>query len=518
MLDPADLKFHRRFCINPCYTLRLPRARMDLYTDPLAAGSRGDPYPVTHRAGEAEEAVSHGRYTVTSQAGGEIARLLCCHHPYHGLSVTLWDLSEASEAGFCLRSGEHFIRGLLRREGASVRLVWEIDLPDKGFVRQSTDILRPWQPGMRFMLLWSVIDVAALVQTDAAPELLDRPFIALPGIGRPEVYSAATDSLFCRAAADGQVTASEAEAFFHCGAGQADLHVMRYEDGTPIFTDGRLYFTLSTRAAGEHNAVVSWDPSGCDLRMEGCLFFDQGDGEHLPDGPSSVIYDRRSMCWYVWEASFLRGHVLCRGSARADLRHGVHYIPVRRMEPEAGADPMQPALSDDTLFLGKFGDEDPDLVFDAATGLWNLAICRVVQEGAHERYCYHRFVSRDPLDGFVFADRTSVGSNTGGSFVRMDGRLSFVCGSDFGTRALYHVFPADDFSAVPRKLSCDFDDGGFRGWGTVIALPCGDFERYLFFTFDRVLKGEGNWSYGNLYAFEADRMRPLPESFRGELR
>ena len=50
----------------------------------------------------------------------------------------------------------------------------------------------------------------------------------------------------------------------------------------------------------------------------------------------------------------------------------------------------------------------------------------------------------------------------------------------------------------------DHDDGGFRGWGTIVPLPYGNMTRLVWLTFDRHNADPDNrWSYGNLYAFEA---------------
>ena len=56
----------------------------------------------------------------------------------------------------------------------------------------------------------------------------------------------------------------------------------------------------------------------------------------------------------------------------------------------------------------------------------------------------------------------------------------------------------------PSKLLCDFDDGGFRGWGTVIPIKATDGTKYYHLTFDRHNASKYNWSYGDLYCFLAE--------------
>jgi hypothetical protein len=67
------------------------------------------------------------------------------------------------------------------------------------------------------------------------------------------------------------------------------------------------------------------------------------------------------------------------------------------------------------------------------------------------------------------------------------------------------VYDLHDLSKVDY-IRCDFDDGGFRGWGTVIPVPCGNRTKYMWMTFDRHGGSSYNWSYGNIYVYESDLM------------
>ena len=89
--------------------------------------------------------------------------------------------------------------------------------------------------------------------------------------------------------------------------------------------------------------------------------------------------------------------------------------------------------------------------------------------------------------------------------MKVSGKHYFVCGSNFDKRALYHIHPIGDFSK-PTPVKSDFDDGGFRGWGTIVPVPCGNRTKYAWLTFDRHLGSDWNWSYGNIYVYESDIM------------
>lgn len=259
--------------------------------------------------------------------------------------------------------------------------------------------------------------------------------------------------------------------------------------------------------------------------MEGAMFFDVGDGYWCADVASSVIYDRERGRYIIWMCSFSHGHILARGEALGDIRHGINVIDVKLMDTELSRPGQlgdgtnvgielgggKAELTDDCAFLGKYGDEDPDIYYDAERKMWYLTVCRRSERHADGGYEYFRFASSSPLDGYSFISRTGGHNETGGSTVRFGSKRYFICGAEFSERARYNVYDADDLS-VRGTLSCDWDDGGFRGWGTVIPVPCGSRMRYLWLTFDRHLGSEiYNWSYGNIYVYEARYLPSIAE-------
>ena len=184
------------------------------------------------------------------------------------------------------------------------------------------------------------------------------------------------------------------------------------------------------------------------------------------------------------------------GAARASASDDVLSVQAGRR----GASVAE--LDDDTLWLAKTGDEDPDFTYDRERGKWYMTICRSVKGAG---YRYFLFESDEPFSGYRHVCHTESGENTGGLMVRIRGRRALVCGSDFKARAEYRVYPLGDFSHFQR-LTCDFDDGGFRGWGSLMPVPCGNRTKYVWMTFDRHNGSDYNWSYGNLYAYEAEEM------------
>ena len=98
------------------------------------------------------------------------------------------------------------------------------------------------------------------------------------------------------------------------------------------------------------------------------------------------------------------------------------------------------------------------------------------------------------------------GDETGGSIMKIDGEIYFICGNSRKIRSDYRVYRWGDFSEF-ETLTFDYPDGGFRGWGTVLPIKLGTRERYFHITFDRVRMSEYEWSYGNFYCFEGECKR-----------
>ena len=196
--------------------------------------------------------------------------------------------------------------------------------------------------------------------------------------------------------------------------------------------------------------------------------------------------------------SFSHDHVLAWAQTENDPRFGVNVIDVNLMPFKEG--------SCDTDFAAKIGDEDPDMYYDKDSGKWYMAICRSDSEAEDGHYSYFLFESDKPFENYTFLSKSSGDAVTGGSFIKTGGKRFFTCGANFDKRAQYNIYDNRDFTKCSH-IKCDFDDGGFRGWGSVIPIPCGTRTKYVWITFDRHNGSQiYNWSYGNVYVYEADVM------------
>ena len=676
MENAYELYFHRLFSINPYRSLRMKLCEMSFCKD-WPHTDRGEPYPIVREVGAAlGEKVEGGRIAFSADEPGERARLIGRFFPYASSEVCVDALDgEGARVGleFAVRSGSGSpytaadAPGLcvfVERAGAEVCVCHEEFVGGRslGVVRHGTRAFTPG--GVLFVSAYGAFfDVS-----------LGREFVCtiqaegFSDICRRSAFMNAGVSLYVALPAGGRAAVLRAESFLDGGLSHADMKPVRYEDGTPILENGRLFLTLSSRLqAGAYQYVVSWNPSTCELRPEGAIFFDYGDGRWCADVAISLIYHRERREWLFWATAFSHGHILCHGTSAGDPRFGITALDATLMEAQKpGSDvsngglPIQTSgaemadglaqtkdctcgkvgaarasasdevlsaqaggrvaemaggqartkdcacgkvgaartsasddvlsvqagwrvaemadgqaqteecacgkvgaarafasddvlsvqagrrvaekdgelartkecacgkagvarafasddvlsvqaggrgasvaeLDDDTLWLAKTGDEDPDFTYDRERGKWYMTICRSVKGAG---YRYFLFESDEPFSGYRHVCHTESGENTGGLMVRIRGRRALVCGSDFKARAEYRVYPLGDFSHFQR-LTCDFDDGGFRGWGSLMPVPCGNRTKYVWMTFDRHNGSDYNWSYGNLYAYEAEEM------------
>jgi len=463
---------------------RISLFRMSLAKDFIGC-TRGDPYPIIKSEGDFCERVSEGRYTHTGDGGAFCERMLCRHFPYATYRIKA--LSVDGKCGFTFLA-----------EGYSASVLFSA--PD-GYVCAScgnesikSDI--PFSEAEELLVSCRRDKCDIYIGTKQDCRYVGT--FTVPAFADMARRSVFMKTIVCLHSSGALITC--ADSFIDCGVSQADVRPIRYENGEVMVDGGRIYLTMSIRMQAEcYQGIFSWIPGTCEFELTGALFFDAGDGIYGNDVATSLLYHRGEKRWMLWVCSFSHGHVLAHAAFDGDVRFGVNVVDITLMERMKDGDP-------DTAFLGKAGDEDPDFVYDEARKVWRMAVCRLVRNestGKNE-YRYFYFESDNPFSGYHYIAHSQSGAETGGSIIRHGGRYYLVCGNRFDRRAEYRYYSLPDMSS-PSLLRCDYDDGGFRGWGTVIAVKLGSRTRYFHLTFDRHNASSYNWSYGNLYCFEAEQ-------------
>lgn len=464
-------KFHRIFSKSMYKSLHLPLGEMT-FTKDFVKDTRGDLYPICQKSSECIETIANNRYHVCS---GYAERMFTQFFPY-----ATYEMAFSLQRGYC---GFSF-----HLPAAKADILFEENT--LSFTDGSTTASAP--------LAVPISDATMLVS--CRPAAFDIYFL---NNGQPQYFHTFYSDAFANAnaqqqfkngyvsvIANGAVLLDRVVSYIDCGISQADIRTIRYENGDPIFENGKLYFTASIRMQeSSFQGIFSWIPSTSQIELTGVLFFDCGDGFWRNYLASSLIYNRATCEWYIWTSSFEHKHILCYAAFTGEPRFGVNVIDVTMM-PAANGEPA-------TAFVGFPGDEDPDFYFNAQENQWYLAICRVCP--VTKRYRYMFFRSGKPFSEYTYIGQGYAGAETGGCFVNLGNEIAFVCGNDFQKRANYRIYTKDGM----HEAAFDFDDGGFRGWGAVIPIAAGSRKRYFWLTFDRHNGSSYNWSYGNLYCFEA---------------
>ncbi|MGN1121802.1 MAG: hypothetical protein ACI4RV_05500 [Eubacteriales bacterium] len=482
-----DTYFARKFSLTLYKNLKLSLGEMSFYKD-FVRDRRGDLYPLLESCGAFTETVTDGLYRFRAADEGAYAvRLIGQHFPYATYEITPESLN--GTLGLCLR----------QPDGAEARLVFvgkEGRLYVDGYPSES----EAFAPGMSLIITCRGKNFDIYLKTDGFPKFFRSVCVpAFSDICREKIFTQTAAALYV----SGEVSLRAVRFYMDCGVSQADMRPIRCENGEVLTENGKIYLTVSIRMQEEcYQGILSWVPGTSEFALTGALFYDAGDGVWGNDVAASVLYHRKRKCWYLWVCSFCHGHRLAHAVFEGDIRFGVNVVDVTLMPP-------LPADGDDTLFLGKEGDEDPDFLFDETSGKWLMTVCRLKTDESGTNYRYFLFESEHPFEGYRFVSHAQSGAETGGSIVRDGGGLAFVCGSGFDRRAEYHIYRLPDLSSY-RLMQCDYDDGGFRGWGTVIPLTLGSRRRLFWLTFDRHNASDYTWSYGNLYCFEGVR-KEIPE-------
>lgn len=467
-----EMKFQRMFSKSMYKNAKLPLAEMT-FTKDFINDQRGDLYPIIKKDNACVELLENNRYHVQN---GTVERMFTRFFPYATYEISFSNLMGG--CGFVFHLADQKAELICRND--------TICFSD-GDSEQEKE-------------LGKQLSCATLV-ISCRPKAFDVYF---KQNNKPTYFHTFASNVFASSnekkqfdcgyvsviVAEGSIIDS-VSAYIDCGISQSDTRAICYENGDPIFENGKIYFTATIRMQeGGFQGVFSFTPSLSNIAFTGALFFDCGDGFWRNYLASSLLFNRQTKQWYIWTSSYEHKHILCHAAFAGEPRFGVNVIDVTMMEP-AGT-------NDITAFSGFKGDEDPDFYYNEQEKMWYMAICRV--SPVTKKYRYLFFKSEKPFTDYIYIGQGYEGAETGGSFVSIENEMVFVCGNDFEKRANYRIYTKDGM----HEAKFDFDDGGFRGWGTVIPVMMGSRKRYFWLTFDRHNGSAYNWSYGNIYCFEAE--------------
>ncbi len=473
-MNITDMQFHRLFSKTMYKNLRLPLGEMT-FTKDFITDTRGDLYPIIEKSTDCTEEIAENRWLLKK---GAVERRMGAFFPYASYEVSFDLTAGEGSCGFAFRIPE--AAALVSYDGSSIRFRC-------GDTEARTDYRHP-DATITLIVTCRPAGFDIYAVRNRQPQFIcSFRAEAFANANQQKSFERGYTSLI----AEGELTVEGACFYIDCGISQADIRPIKYENGDVMIEQGKIYLTASVRLQeGGFQGVFSWIPGTSVFDMTGALFYDSGDGCWCGDVAASLRFHREHRAWYLWVCAFSHGHMLGHAKFEGDPRFGVNVIDIELMKKGSASDSL-------TDFVGFEGDEDPDFYYDTALGRWRMAICRIDRSINAYRYVF--FESEHPFEGYSYIGQGYDGAETGGSFAVIGGERVFVCGNDFAKTSNYRIYSEHGMT----EAAFDFPDGGFRGWGTVIPLKLGSRVRLFWLTFDRHNGSSYNWSYGNLYCFEA---------------
>lgn len=275
-----------------------------------------------------------------------------------------------------------------------------------------------------------------------------------------------------------EINITAAKCWYGCGFGQADPHPINFEDGSPIIKDGKLFFSVTFRS-GDVLGILSLDINTIQWKCEGVVIYEL-DGKYRNFIASTIIYQRDKRTWSLFTPAHGGEHIIYYGESNKNPLFGLTYVKLSKFDYE-----------------DKKGDEDISVYYDKDHNSWYAAYAKLINGHYSISLCKAKEITGKYEE---IANTSNYDYNvTGVNIQKIGGKRYVLCGSDKG----YLIFSFPELKFI-NKFNFDYEDGGYRGWATVVPYPDGIGTKYMWLTFDRGKGNPGfNWSYGGLYIYRS---------------
>lgn len=295
----------------------------------------------------------------------------------------------------------------------------------------------------------------------------------------------------------GEVLVDGARSYLSAGMGQADIRLISHEDMSPYMENGRLWFTFSCRGIDTPQStqgVLSLDPTVFDVRFEGMIVFDHGDGLLRNDYASHLFYDRKAKEWRAYVCDF-------GGSANTEGRSGSGMLTATSSkDPRKGFSVMK-ATQVNPDFIDNH-NEDPCIFYDESVNKWRLLACLFA-----DGHITSRMFESDAWNGKFKEITPKIGTNSTGTSLQKIGNKYYALMGGMGNLRIHSYPDLKELGELKLNLQPHWPKPAGRIWASVVPLPEGYPYRYVLLTMDRPnfpgIKVH-NWSYGALYFYGAN--------------
>jgi hypothetical protein len=448
----------------------------------------------------ARYAVEREWLTVRADEVSRSALWLGGMNPFAGHVLTIQSLRGDGSIGFDFASPDGANRHSLLlafADGTPTSVVWAVTVGGEARHCQTLhtfDGQAPTAPfDFRLQMLGS--GLTALLHKEGLPQVVgqvDR-LNAFLDLRRKEAIASFQTRLLTDLRPGGEATVRGARAAIDTGVGLADMRAITHRDGRPFLDRGRVWYTMSIRGRQLPHHVqgmFSMDPSVFDLKLEGIILFDRGDGLLRNEIASHLFFDAQADQWRGVTTGFT---AFTDPAEEKEL-----WAVTSRKDPRFGISVMKAAPMD---LVGDY--EDAHVLYDADAQKWRMLVSEnhrgykaVVRESDRWDGDYQR------ISGPIDVD------STGTTIQKIGDRRYCLFGSAARQLFVYSYPDLQPLGHLRMDLPPWSETSGTRVWANLIPLPEGYPSRYVLLTMDRFnypgIAGS-NWSYGALYLYHGRR-------------
>lgn len=491
--SPADIQFVRqgvrRFVFDEAQ--QLPLARLN----PAEVIGPATMFPASHRGPDtAHISFAERQLSIRSEGPSETCIWLGGFNPFATYTLQVSSLAGKGEIGFDFSSHDTSTRCLIAISFEDtliqdVRLrVWdqgnqiaEVSIALEGQMGKShgeTFALQMLGSGCTLFSRDKGLPVV-IAQSDVSTHIDLRRKTCLYGF-QSRLYTQLSS---------GEIRIQEVASALTVGIGIADIRAITYENGEVYLDEGRLWYTVSIRgrALPHHlQGVLSMDPTLFDLRLEGIIVFDRGDGLLRNEVASHLFFDRRAGVWRGLTTGF---------SAYANPEEEKQLLAIESpIDPRKGFSVMQ------AVPFGMIGDiEDPHILFDEDAQKWRMLTCENL-----DGYKAIMLESDQWDRGYKRIAGPVMHNSTGTSIQKIGARRYCFSGSSEREVFLYTYPDLREVGTLEMDLPPWSPESGTRVWPNVVQLPEGYPFRYVALMMDRWKYpgiGGPHWTYGAVYLY-----------------
>jgi hypothetical protein len=444
-------------------------------------------------------AIEGGQLQISAQKPATATRWIGGFNPFATYDMAVHNFTGSGEIGMMFRDtdAENRITAILVVEDGmykSIRCV----VVKNGQETESNDFILPkalsCDDPIRLRVQMLAVGANFYVELDERSTLIGRmDFVKHFDLRKKDLMRRFEYCLYTKLDANASVEIDEATALLSPGIGQADMRVVTYEDGSPLFNDERLWILMTVRGGGlphPTQGIYSINPSVFDIRFEGIILYDRGDGLLRNDLASNIFYDRNQKEWRGFTTGFSS-----YGDPEKKEKKQLWAVRSSRM-PLQGISIMK---AEPTGLVGDY--EDPQCIYDSQAGKWRMLLC--------ENYSGYKAVMRqsDRWNGPYEIIAGPVNVNSTGTQIQKIGQKQYALFGSADRKVYIRTYPdlkpAGELRIHRPPWS---EESGTRIWPNVIPLPEGYPARYIALMMDRLnfpgMQGN-NWTYGAMYLYYA---------------